>query len=129
MRKAIVMVILAIISRSAVAEWKVIGTTETYTIYADSGTIRKTGNTVKMWDLFDYKAIQVRSKKGSYMSLKRQQEYDCKEERSRTLATIYHSGRMAEGKIVDTDFESDNSIPVPPGTANGVLMELACAKE
>lgn len=103
MHKATLMMLLAVMSSSAVAEWVPVVGNETVgaTAYADPATIRKTGNKVKMWDLLDYKTAQGDAGM-QYMSMKAQTEYDCKEEQSRPLYLSFHSENMGKGKVVDT---------------------------
>jgi len=40
------------------AEWVEVSEGDSVTVYADPSTIRKKGNTVKMWSLFDYHTPQ-----------------------------------------------------------------------
>jgi hypothetical protein len=54
MRKALLILLLAVVSNSAVAEWVQVGGNETAITYADPATIRKAGNVVTMWRLLDY---------------------------------------------------------------------------
>src|SRR5471030_1082964 len=55
MRKTILMMLLAVVSGSAAAEWEEVANNENATTYADFVTIRKEGNLAKMWDVIDYK--------------------------------------------------------------------------
>jgi hypothetical protein len=48
MRKLILILLLAVLSSSAMAEWIKVGANDNSTIYADPATIRKEGNMVKM---------------------------------------------------------------------------------
>lgn len=59
MRKAIVMLLLVVVSGSAGAAWVKIDGTDDETTYADPATIRKAGNMVKMWSRFDFKTVKV----------------------------------------------------------------------
>ena len=127
MRKAILMVLLAGVSSSAAAEWVAVGGGETSTAYAEPATIRRAGNTVKMWSLLDFEKARV-SATHVYMSVKGQDEYDCKEERSRRLYFSRHSGNMGEGEVVYTNADSDRWEPVPPRSVIGALWKLACEK-
>ena len=73
MRVAILTVILVGFFGSAAAKWVEVAGNESSTVYADSDTIRKTGDTVKIWTLVDYKAVvridSTESRKGSGLSL------------------------------------------------------------
>lgn len=55
--------------------------------YVDPNTIRRKGDVVKMWYLFDYNTARS-DLRGSYLSQKAQVQFDCAEERIRVLASI-----------------------------------------
>jgi Surface-adhesin protein E len=127
MRKTILLTLLAVVSSSAVAEWVLAGRNEITAAYFDPATISKTGNTVKMWNLFDLRTARLLDKQ-PYMSMKRQVEYDCKEERSRLLSFSGHSENMAGGEVVFSDSDPHNWEPVSPGSGNETLWKIACGK-
>jgi len=128
MRKAILMMLLAVVSGSAVAGWVEVGGNETATTYADPTTIRKAGNMVKMWQLIDYtKARGIEGIK-PYLSAKAQHEYDCKQERTRTLSISLHSGNMGEGDVLGTSTDTGKWRPVSPDTLVETLLGFACGK-
>ena len=129
MRKAILMLLLAIMSSDAMAEWARVGTAsnETVTFYADPATIRKTGSRVKMWSLSDYKTVR-QSRGMQFMSMMEQNEYDCKEEKSRTLYISVHSENMGRGNIVHNDDETSDWSPVLPSSIIESLWKFACGK-
>src|SRR5262249_53574818 len=68
-------------------------------IYIARSTISKSGDLVKMWDMFDFKSVQTADDK-RYFSTKNQHEYDCKRKRLRMLSTTGFSGRMGKGAVV-----------------------------
>jgi len=127
MRKAILMMLLAVVSSSAMAKWVEIGNDKTITIYADPTTIQRVGNKVIMWEVGDFKAA---NKLGGrpFMSMRKQQEYDCKEKQIRTLNTILYSDGMGKGEVVHTDHKSRNWEPVSPGSYGDFLWRTACRK-
>jgi len=85
------------VSSSVMAEWVLYGFSNgskkgiIITVYADPATLIKSGNTVKMWSIFDYNKAQKDPNSPSFMSVKRQEEYDCKEEKKRLLYADFHS--------------------------------------
>jgi len=129
MNKLILAMLLAVVSSSAVAEWVGAGSSsdETVTAYADPATIRKAGNMVTMWVLFDYKTAQAGDGK-EYLSAKMQSEYDCKEEQWRMPHASFHSGNMGEGVIVENASYPGKWSPVPPGSTTETLWKIACGK-
>ena len=75
MHKVILMMLLAVVSSSAMAKWVKVSEDKLVAAYADPTTIRKSGNKVKMWVLWDYfTAQEVVSK--PYMSARIQNECD-----------------------------------------------------
>lgn len=118
------------ISNSTVAEWDYVGETETKeaTVYVDYATIRKKGNMVKMWFMFDYKHEQ--GPQGfKFLSTRKQGEFDCDEELFRNLFGSVHSGNMGDGQILH--IENNPSLgwqPVAPESVVKVLWVLACGE-
>ncbi len=142
MRKAIVMMLLLVASGSAAAQWEgwflpkgnlsewvVANTNEAITIYADTATIRKAGNMVQMWDLTDFRAggkVLVGDKRS--LSFKKDQEYDCNQQRARILYISWHSGNMGAGELIGSDRTPGDWRPVLRGTILERLWTTACGK-
>lgn len=127
MRKAILL-LLAAVSSSAAAEWIAVSSNETFTTYVDPASIRKEANMAKMWDLLDFNKARVHPVGVSYLSGRSQNEYDCKEERTRRLAFSFHSGNMSGVETVYINSDSGNWTPVAPGSINELLWKIACGK-
>jgi hypothetical protein len=128
MRKAILMLLLAVVSSSAAGAWVNVGGNEIYTAYADPVTIRKSGTVVKMRNLADFKTVQASDKCKLFMSQKMQSEYDCKEKRTRLLDFTWHSGNMGRGEIVLSGSGPSQWEPVAPLSGNAILWKFACGK-
>jgi len=117
---------LALASSSAMAGWVQVNDTGRFITFADPATISKSGDTVKMWDLLDYR--QTREVEGvRYLSQRSESEYDCKRARTRPLVLFLHVGMMGSGETVFTSETPDPWQRVEPGTVNDVLMKYACA--
>jgi len=132
MRKFILLMLLAAVSSSAMAEWAAVDAASdgTFTIYTDLATMRKAGNRVKMWGLIDYKtARNVFTNGMPYMSIKEQEEYDCKEEQTRTLYADFKSGNMGAGEVVHIDSNPGKWAPIEPGSTIESLWKIACGKQ
>ncbi len=110
------------------AEWVGVGVNERLTGYVDPTTIRKSGNTVKMWSLHDYKTAREFIGR-TYMSSKFLHEYDCMEEQARQLHNSFHSGNMGRGDIVWSNNEPRNWQPISPGSLGKAKWEIACKKK
>jgi hypothetical protein len=128
MRKAILMMLLAVASSSALAEWVEVFRDEAVTVYADPSTVRKAGNMVKMWVLYDYKSVQSSNSSKPYRSSRKQSEYDCKEAQSRILSLTAHSGNMAEVDTVFSLSKPEEWEPVPPSSLAELMWKIACGK-
>jgi len=98
------------------------------TVYVDSDTIRRNGNSAKMWQLFDYKTVQ-RVAGDSLLSMKRFNEYDCTEARTRTLGYTWFSGHMGSGNVVYSTTEVQQWEQVAPRSINQTLWKAACGKK
>lgn len=131
MRKVILMVLLAVVSNSAIAEWVAVGndTNRSYTAYIDFSTIRINGDKVKMWELRDFNSAQESSGGKPYLSLMVQIEYDCKEEQVRDLYFSEHSGNMREGEVVNSSSKHSKWQPVSPESIGEAMWKVACGKQ
>ncbi len=126
MHKAILMILLAVVSSSAMAEWVKVSEDKLVTAYADPTTIRKLGDKVKMWALWDYSTAQEGDSK-PYMSVRIQNEYNCKEETDRQIYATTFSGNMLEGNKIDTQGGRDWE-PIAPRTFGETHWKFACGK-
>lgn len=68
--------------------------------------------------MFVFNIAQVAADGKAYLSAKTQNEYDCKDERSRSLFFSWHSGRMGDGSAV---YFHDG----PPSTLAGLRKTVA----
>jgi len=62
------------------------------------------------------------------MSIKRQEEYDCKEEKKRLLYLVFHSENMGKGDIVFTIDTPSKWTPIVPASISQFLGGVACGK-
>jgi hypothetical protein len=108
---------------TAGAEWVPIGSHTNnggIDIYAARSTIRRSGNLVKMWDMFDYKTAQVFEGK-RFLSMKQEHEYNCKDGRLRNLSATGFAGHMGKGTVVES---GDDPGPWQTASSGGVLDAL-----
>lgn len=121
--------LLVLSSGPAYAEWVSVGSTDDgMTAYADPDTIRRKGEMVKMWSLFDFQIMQYVEGISS-LSKKGQSEYDCAEERLRLLALVEYAGNLGKGKVVYTDSIEQPWQPVVPRSVDQALWKLVCDKK
>jgi hypothetical protein len=135
MRKIILMLLLAVVSSSAMAEWVYdgesdwiyVGRTDESTVYFNSAKIRKTVNRTIMWELFDYDIPQKNI--APHMSEMSQIEFDCKAELYRGLDVSYHSKPMGAGKAVYIEkIDSMGWYRIPPDSIIATIFKQACGK-
>lgn len=127
MRKVILMLLLTVVSTSAMAEWIDVGSNKNTTIYVDPTSVQRTGNMATMWHLTDFKTDQ-QDMGEKYLSTKDQNEYDCKEMKARRRASSQHSKNMGEGKVVYSDSYKTRWKPVPSDSGIEILWKFACVK-
>jgi hypothetical protein len=122
--------LLMLSSQSVYAEWILVsGDDEAgLKVYVDPATLRRNGNLAKMWQLYDYKTVQTVAG-DSLLSMKRFNEYDCAEERTRMLGYTWFSGNMGNGNVVYSTTEHQPWEPVVPRTINRTLWKVACDKK
>jgi hypothetical protein len=131
MTRLILITLLVLLCSGPVsAEWVELGSSQGrggYTLYADPDTIRRKGELVKMWGMSDFKTTQ-QTAGFSYLAMKQQWEFDCAEERHRTLAMIEFSGNMESGNVVYSDSVEGKWIPISPRSVGLSLWKVACDK-
>jgi hypothetical protein len=130
MTRLFLIVLLVLLSSGpAHAEWVSFAESDSgATVYVDRDTIRRNGDVVKWWELMDHKTVQTGAGE-SFLSVMAQNEYDCAEERHRTLAVTYFSGNMGSGNVVYSDSDEQSWEPVQPQSVGQTMWELACAKQ
>ena len=116
----------------ASARWEQAGSTlkgET-DYYVARSTIHRSGNSVKLWDMYDYKQAQVIEGKRSF-SMRMLWEYDCKGSRRRMLAATAYAGHVGKGTLVGSEsFANPNPWEaIGAGDAYaGYILKMACGK-
>ena len=117
--------LLAVMSNSAMAGWNKVTVNEEATIYAELSSLRKSGDTVKMWDITDLKKKNTADK---FQSIKMLHEYDCKLQKSRILTYTMYSGNMGNGNVVNSSNHAHDWLPVKAGGIVLPLWKTACGK-
>ena len=129
MKRLLMGLMLVMTAGAASAEWTLVGDNYLFFQYVDRATIRRNGNFVKMWDLSDYKTVQKAAGGESYLSGKTQWEFDCKDEKVRSLAFTWFGGQMGSGKVVYADGDVRGKWqPIEPGSVGETQWKIACGK-
>ena len=92
--------------------------------YLDPATIRREGHIRIVWEIQDFK------RRDSLGELSRRglREYDCKQQRLRSLSITFHSERMGKGKVLYSSNATSEWNYFPPGSASAIALRLLCAK-
>jgi hypothetical protein len=128
MSKILLMILLIVISDGAIAvNWLQIADNDHLTVFFDTESSRVKGSHIKMWTLINYKTIKTYKPIGKeYLSLKTQDEYDCEEERSRTLYSVWYSEHFGKGEVVYSSLSQQEWQPVIPGSFGETGLKIAC---
>lgn len=120
---------LVLASGAASAEWTRISSSKTTVAYVDTSTIRKAGKTTKSWALMDHKVPQLFIDQQRFLSIKYQSEFDCEEDKERTLFFAMYDGNMGAGEVLWSGAPPDTRwMPVPPGTINWDTLKVVCKR-
>lgn len=125
MKKLIPMLLLVGLSTNVFAEWTMVAESDNSVNYANLATIRRHGDTAKMWSLTDYKVSQELTQ-DRYLSDEGQYEYNCTEEQFRFVTVTFYSGNMSSGKQIYTISDGSKWQPVRPGSTGEKTFKVAC---
>jgi hypothetical protein len=128
-RSLIILLLLG--SGLAYAEWVSTFLTKMeggYDVCADPDTIRRNGNLVKLWILYDYKTLQL-VMGVAHLSDSVQLEANCRETFQRRLGYRWWSGNMGNGNVVFSYSAEGNWIPIEPRTVGHTVWSFACSKK
>jgi len=106
----------------AFAEWEAIDENHLAVVYIDPDKIRASSVYPQAWHLID---LRERAKTGA-MSRLALMEYDCHDQRRRTLAFASKSEAMGEGKTLFTSAVSTPWKPVSGDTVAEKVLGLLC---
>ena len=122
--------LLLLSSGPAYADWVLLSKDDEagMTVFVDPDTIRRKGNLVKVWLLYDYKTA-ITTGREAVFSTKMQSEYDCIGERVRMNSIFEIAGNMGKGKVVSSSLAEGQWIPIAPETLGKQEWKFACGKK
>ncbi|MFI3180216.1 MAG: hypothetical protein QX193_02000 [Methylococcales bacterium] len=133
MMKNILMMLMLLVSTNVFAvDWIQVSTDiENTDYYADTESIRRDGNKVRLWSLVNYKSGKVLAdNKTRYLSKLNRDEYDCFEGTSRTIDVYWYSEKMGKGDVVlSIPNLTKPAISLPPGSVGETILKAVCAKK
>lgn len=130
MRKIVLMILLAVFSSTAAADWFKVGSSDAgnATAYSDPSTILKNGSKVKMWTLLDFRIAKTIGDE-TYLSTRQKNEFDCNKRKIRLLTISMHSGNMGSGNVIYGNSNIGNWLVVPPDGLGAIFWKFACGKK
>jgi hypothetical protein len=111
-------------------QWMLLGTSAAnggMDVYVARSTIRRSGDSAQMSDLWDFKTAHTFEGK-RFLSARNRYEYDCAGTRRRMLATVGFSGHMGQGTVIGSGNRTDAWEPVPQSGPIRDYWNIACAK-
>ena len=111
-------------------KWVLLGTTEAnggMDVYVAQSSIRRSGASAQMSDLWDFKQAHVFEGK-PFLSARNHYEYDCAGTRRRMLATTGFSGHMGEGAVIASSKATLAWEKIPPSGPLHDYWMAACRK-
>jgi hypothetical protein len=120
---AAVLTTIAFAAQNSFAFWMKVTETMDVSVYADTGTIVRIGRNKRMDVLYDLRA----SDSSGQRSIRSFAEFDCDNNREKSINAVGYSDRMGTGKVVRTmDYPSD-WIPTQSNKNEQQLLYFVCA--
>jgi hypothetical protein len=130
MRRIILMALLAVFSSSAMAEWVKVGYSKSdggMTIYVNPSSMRRSGDTKKIWVQTDYQTLQEVEGK-QFWSAKIYSEINCDKTSERALNYSWHSEHMGGGKTVYANSTPADWDAISPDSIAEPVFDYACLR-
>ena len=109
------------------SELKPLGNSDAATYYVDTGTVKRSGPVRTFWSIMDYGQPQTTARGASFQSTRTNMEMNCREQTVLVRQFSMHSGRMAQGEVLDTQGVWRDAQAIPPGTPLAVIMKYVCS--
>ena len=123
----IVVLFVCGLAAPAHAELKALGNSDSATYYVDTNTVRRSGPVRTFWSIMDYNQTQTTTRGAPYLSTRSNMEMNCREQTVLMRQFSMHSGRMAQGEVLDTQGVWRDAQAIPPGTPLAVIMKFVCS--
>ena len=128
-RRTLLALAAVVLAGPAQAEWFQLGRSDVMRLYLDDKLIAKNGDYVQVVQLMDFTTAQWVDARTVVGSVKILIEYDCREPRSRALASEAFSEQMSEGRLVSKEQMPDPQWEaIEAGTTPDRVRKIACRK-
>lgn len=111
------------------ADWDRVYSSDKVVTYADTSSIRRKGDIVRLWSLFDFKAENTYNDGSLYASIMRETEFNCKDGLQRMVAFSVHSGKMGKGMMIDSGTTPQDWKSVSKANIAQEMKAFACDRE
>ena len=123
------LIVIALFSLQSAAfadsDWRKYSVTEEGEYYLDVNSIRKTGGLLRAWSMQDFKKTQVWDST-RYKSILELKQFDCENERSRTIQFTVFSQNLRGGIALFTSNEEEEFEYVTPDSRGAHLLKSVC---
>lgn len=116
-----------LIASPAWADWLEVAFSDGGAItHIDPTTIRKEGNFIKVWTMDNLPSARTMGGINNVWSMRSRMEYDCKQERVRSLSISAHSERYARGEILGQENSPTQWMDIPPNSVGTKVLNWVC---
>lgn len=123
------LMLMSVVSSSAMAEWVKVQGNENVTAYADPSTVRNRLGIAKVTSLFDFRQKNVRSDESEFFSTIRETEFNCKGNLQRMAGFSIYTGSMGRGKLLASGSEPQDWKPVSKFSIAIAMKNFACNRD
>jgi hypothetical protein len=119
---------LTLLTSIANAQWQSLGqdAENKITYYVDPSTLRTEGQLRSVWLLYDMKYYTPSEKGKAFRSMRVFRQYECGQDRARTLATDVYRQPMATGELLEQNEEPSEWSFVRPQTIDAAVSAAVC---
>jgi hypothetical protein len=128
MTRVILLVLLAVASSRALAEWVTLGENDVFTAYANSTAIQRSGDRVELAIMFNYNAPHKVDTGKPFKSIVVRNEYDCKKKQYQQLSLVAFAEKMGTGEAIYSDSSFRQLSRVVRDTIEEKFFDYACGK-
>ena len=126
-QRQLIILFLVFLPKIALCQWIFITDGNMSTVYIEKSSIKKSGNYIKVWTLYD---IKKRDEEG-YLALKSYAEYDCLNQQVRHLSEIQYSENMSSGfgqTLRSYNTKDKSWAPISPDSVGNDILKVVCSK-
>ena len=119
--------LLMLIASPAWADWVEVAFSDGGAInHIDPTTIRKEGDFIKVWAMDNLPSARTIGGINNVRSMRSRMEYDCKQERMRSLSISAHSERYARGETLGQENSPTQWMDIPPNSVGIKILNWVC---